>query len=324
MSGDEPEITEDLKPQWTTDNPPKSKTEWDNLKSQDPILFADLTQGNFDRQFREKKELEGRLSTTEAQVNNLTAELDSYKQRDEAPPVVEPDLSQPVKYSINNLPKTKKEWEDLLIDDPVHGTDLRAEYNRRIASDKNNFTEAKATSQRTVQTEHPDMYLAELDESGQPKKDDTGNVVLKRDGSGAPLFNPSSEKGKLWLKLYNEDNVVGQSANGLPIRTLDTLADGPEILMERMQRHLRQKGVAMVDEASNQREQQVQDGQVVHEGVTPPAKVAVVFHSDEEQKHAQRMIDKGLYKDVEAYVTNRDKPDEGIYDENREPSFGGK
>ena len=300
---------------YTVDNMPKSKTEWDTLKSQDPVVFADLTQHNFDKMFREKKELEERYTTVETQRNNLTVELERYKVPVYTPPIeVTPNSKN---YSFSNLPKTKQDWEDLMIEDPVLGTDLRTHYNNQQnqnqqskVQNQRRFEEAQTASRRTVQAEHPDMYLAELDATGQPKKDDKGNVVLKvNPATGEPEFNPESEKGKLWNSIFNENPDIAFNSKA------------PELMMATMERKLRMKGQTMVDQTAAARQQAVAEGQVIHSGVTPPKTVKVEFSSEEEKIHAQNMIAKGVYPTLEDYVRNRDSKDTGFYEENSFPKF---
>lgn len=314
--GQEPkaeEVKEEI--QYSTENLPKSKDDWNGLREKDPVLWGDLTQQQFDKTYRENKELQEKTEGLENQRNNLTVELDKYKNKEPSDlPTETPEvpLEEGKKvYTTNNLPKTGQEWEDLAIENPTQHADLRFQYNQRIQSDAGSFEEAQATSRRTVQDEHPDMYLAELDESGQPKKDNDGKLVLKVDQvSGEPIFNPNSEKGKLWLEIYNKNPNIASNPQA------------PELMMASMERTMRVKGEKMVDNANQEREQQIQDGQVVQEGVQPPKdKVNVTFSNDEEKRHAESMVNRGLYPTLEAYVENRDKKDEGIYEENSTPQF---
>ena len=311
---DEPEIQEEVVV-YSAENLPKSKEDWNGLREKDPVLWGDLTQTQFDKTYRENKELREKATGLENQKNNLSVELDKYKQQQDTDirtPVEEVPLEEGKKnYSVHNLPTSAQEWEDLAIENPTLHSDLRFTYNQRLQQDVGSFEEAQATSRRNVQAEHPDMYLAELDESGQPKKDDSGKLVLKVDkASGEPIFNPNSEKGKLWLDIYNKNPNIA------------TNAQAPELMMASMERTLRVKGEKMVDNANQEREQQIQDGQVVQEGVQPPKEVVnVTFKNDEEKRHAESMVNRGLYSSLSDYVKNRDKKDEGIYEENSTPQF---
>ena len=299
---------------WSAENLPKSKEDWNGLREKDPVLWGDLTQTQFDKTYREKKELEEKAQGLENQKNNLSVELEKYKtkQQSDLPPVTQEVKEDDNKiYSIHNLPSSVQEWEDLAIENPTLHSDLRYSYNQRIQKDAGSFDEAQAISRRTVQAEHPDMYLAELDDSGQPKKDEQGKLLLKVDqASGEPIFNPNSEKGKLWLEIYNKNPHI--SAN----------AQAPELMMAAMERQLRVKGEKMVNNANTEREQLIQEGQVVQEGVQPPkVTVNVTFKSDEEKRHAESMVNRGLYGNLEDYVRNRDSKDDGIYEANSMPQF---
>ena len=158
------------------------------------------------------------------------------------------------------------------------------------------------------------MYMAELDESGQPRKDEKGNLVLKIDQvSGEPIYNPSSEKGKLWAQIYSEFPQIADSANA------------PEILMATMERRLRSKGEQVVRSSALQREELIREGRVIPEGVTPPPKVKITFKDEDERAHAQKMVNRGVYKSLEDFVTIRDsKEAETILEEGRTPSFNKK
>jgi hypothetical protein len=157
------------------------------------------------------------------------------------------------------------------------------------------------------------MYLAELDESGQPKKDDKGKLILKVDQfSGEPIFDPNSEKGKLWLEIYNQNPNISSNPQA------------PELMMASMERTLRIRGEKMVEDANADREQQIQDGQVIQDGVTPPKQtVTVTFKNDEEKRNAEGMVKRGLYANLEDYVKNRDAEESttGYYEEGRMPDF---
>lgn len=304
---------------WSAENLPKTKEEWNGLRGEDPQLWGDLTQQQFDKTFRENKELKEKNDGLSNQTNNLSVELETYKNRQppETPPVVDPTVTPPVVepvdkvYSVHNLPKTQQEWDDLAIENPTQHSDLRYTYNQRVQRDETSFNEAQVTSRRIVQVEHPDMYLSELDESGKPKLDDKGKAILKVDqNSGEPIFNANSEKGKLWLEIYNQNPNIASNAHA------------PELLMSAMERRLRLRGQQMVDDTNTNREQQIVDGQVVHEGVTPPKEtVTVTFKSDAEKTHAQSMVNRGVYANLEEYVKNRDSTDEGYYESNSMPDF---
>ena len=309
MPDEQEQIKEEI--QFSSENMPKSKDDWNSLREKDPVLWGDLTQQNYDKTYREKKEYEERVSGLENQKNNLTVELEKYRAKQVEPPYIAPVEDGKKIYSIHNLPSSVQEWDDLAIENPTQHADLRFQYNQRVQRDAGSFEEAQTKSRRTVQAEHPDMYLAELDESGQPKKDDNGKYVLKVDqASGEPIFNPNSEKGKLWLDIYNNNPNIASNPQA------------PELMMAAMERTLRVKGEKMVDNANQQREQQIQEGQVVQEGVQPPKdKVNVTFATEEEKRHAQSMVNRGLYGNLEDYVRNRDSKDDGIYDSNSMPQF---
>lgn len=309
---------------FTADNMPKGKDQWNALKEADPAKWGELTQSNIDRLTRSDREAKEKITGLESQRSNLTVELERYKTTQPIETPIETPVETPIEegvkktYSTHNLPKTQQEWEDLGIDNPTLHADLRYTYNSRINANEGSFNEAQAASRRAVQAEHPDMYLAELDESGQPKQDDQGKVILVRDkqvGSptyGEAVFNPSSEKGKLWDEIFNKNPNIASNPQAA------------ELMMASMERQLRVKGEQVVEEAKENREQQIQDGQVVQEGVQPPEKkVDVTFKSDEEKRHAQNAVDRGTYTTLEEYVKYRDSKEdiEGIYETDSSPVF---
>ena len=295
------------------DNLPKTKDDWNALKEQDINLWADLTQENTDRAIREKRELETKFKETESKVSNLSAEIEKYKKAPQGGGIQVPIITPEKPYSRENLPKSDKEWNDLLIRDPLLGSDLRIYANTVQQKEQQSFWETRAKAQRTLQEEHPDMFEAELDESNQPKLDDKGKVILKQDKDGGYILNLKSEKGKIFDELYNRNPSL-----------YTNMADAPEVLQSAMERQLRLKGNQVVTEAKNERERLISEGQVIADGVTPPQSVKVTFHNEEEKTHAQRMVNRGLYKSLSEYVINRDKKSEGLYDDNRMPQFGKK
>ena len=309
---DEPKGSE-----FSKENLPKTKDDWNALKEADLGKWGELTQANIDTLYRQNKELAEQKKSAEDQRDNIKVELDSRTPDYSYTPQV--PVGDPTVYSIHNLPKTDEDWDDLSIDNPRLFTDLRTQYNSQKQTENANFTSAQAISRKSVQVEHPDMYLAELDGTGEPRKDENGKVVLKLDqASGEPIFNPNSEKGKLWSEIYATDQITGHDVYGNPVRVLDTLKDGPEVLMLRMNRRLQEKGLKMIDAA---RDKKVDEGQVIQDGVTPPPKKTFTYKSTNEQEHVKQAISRGVYKGEEEYFALRDNQ-EGIYDENRVPTFG--
>ena len=298
---------------FSRENIPKTKDDWNSLKEQDMELWSDLTQENYDRTLREKRELETKYKDTETQKNNLTIELEKYKTKQPKNGIIVPIIEKLQPYGRDNLPKTTKDWEDLMVKDPVLGTDLRIYANTNKQKIENEFWETRAKTAKVLQEEHTDMYEAELDESNQPKLDDKGKIILKKDKDNNYILDLKTEKGKLFDQLYNQNP-----------KFWDELPNAPELLQSQMERQLRLKGNQEINEVQNQRERMIQDGQVIAEGITPPRTVKITFHSEEEKVHAQRMVNKGLYKTLAEYVVNRDKKDDGIFDEGRMPSFNKK
>jgi hypothetical protein len=317
----EPEVIVTQDPVFSPENLPKSKEEWNSLKEKDPSKWTELTQTNIDRYFRENKELHEKLQTFESREKNLKAELDQYKgsQIGVQPPVESfPTLTgqagQP--YSISNPPKTKEEWDNFFIEDPTSASDLRTDIRESQKQVTHNFTSAQTNSRKEVQKEHPDMYLPELDEKGAPKRDEKGNLVLKVNAhTGEPIFNPDSQKGKLWGQVWQD------SIDGSGVSYYARLPNGPLLMMADMERRLKVGGQQMISEAEQGRQARINEGQVLPEGVPPPVPEGkVTFKSKEEQTHAEQQVSRGTFKNLAEYCLVRDNKS-GVYEENSTPKF---
>ncbi len=96
--------------------------------------------------------------------------------------------------------------------------------------------------------------------------------------------------------------------------------------MLEMERRLQDKGKQQIPT-----EPPVQQGQgqaaapdqrgIMPRGVPPPVSAKVSFRSDEEKAHAEKAVQRGVYKSVDEYCLIRDGKDTGITEENRIPQF---
>lgn len=302
----EPIVTE---PIIVEDSVPKTKEDWDKLKETDIQKWAELTQNNMNTVFRQNKELQDKVDKTTEQNNNLARELEKNRSVRSDIPVEPIDTGDKV-YSIANLPKTKEEWDNLAIDDPILAVDLRYHANNQKVAANVEFQSAQEQSRKVLQKEHPDMYLAEVDENGNPKKDDKGNIVRKKAENGELFFDPKSEKGKIFEAIVASNPELTKSK------------EAPILVMSEMERRLRVNAQKVIDEDANRR-QQVIDGQVITDGVPPPkAKIKVTFKDEAERKHAEKSVSEGRFASLEQWCEQRDNKDQGIYDENRTPTFG--
>jgi hypothetical protein len=293
------EIVVPATPVYTPENLPKNKGEWDALKTKDPVLFGDLTQISVDRLWKENKEKEEKLKGYETQFTTLTQERDYYK------------TARPAEVVDTGMPTTDDDWNTLAIENPTRFHDLRTKYVLSKENEVHTFHKAQADSRKSVQAELPDMYLVELGTDGKPRLDGNGKVVLKiHPETGEPLFDPNSEKGKLWVEEYNKDPNISQ------------LRDGPELLLARVQRRLKQKGNTMVNDAQEQaRLRAVNEGQVVDGGITPPASTVHKFTSESEKLHVDKAIARGTYSNYDDYFRNKTAGSGGFMEENRMPDF---
>lgn len=292
------------------DNLPKNKEEWAQFAKDDPVNCNILTQERMDQIFRRSKEVEEENGRLKVQVGNLSTEVTRLKVAPSVQPVNN-GTNDDKSWSTANLPESKEDWENLAIDDPVLFHDLRNFQNTQVANNDRNFEESRTKARWKVQAEHPDMYLPDIGADGQPKKDDKGKVVLKIDpNTGEPFFDPSSEKGKLFTQIFNENPQLSKAK------------DGPTFIMAEMERRLREKAQKVVDDAN--RSDPGRDSHVVTDGVKPPDKTGkVTFATQEERSHAEGSVKRGTFKNLEEYCQYRDT-NQNYAEGNRIPTFGGK
>lgn len=291
---------------FSSENPPKTKEDWQKLAQDDPKTWMDLTQTNTDRMFRENKELQEKLSREQQEKENLTVELNRHKAVQPTNP--DPNNKQP--YGTNNFPKTKEEWDALALEDPTFAIDLRLAFNNKQTTISTDFNRARTDYAKEVQDEHPDMYLTELDSTGAPVKDDKGNVVFKRDQNGLVIPDKNSQKWKVWEQIYNESSRPDGT------NPLDAAPNAPRLMRAELERRLIQKGQTVIA--------QTKQNHVAGPGVTPPVSIKVSFKSKEEEGHAEKAIQRGVYTSKEQYCQLRDGGSSGIYDQNVRPDFSKK
>lgn len=281
---------------------PKSKEEWQTLAKDNPQRWIELTQANMDRLTRESRETKEQLEREKAEKQNLLQEVNRFKT-----PIPEVPTGQ--QYTLSNPPKNQAEWDTLFIESPTYATDLRQAITSRNISNTSDFQRAFSSAAKDVQGEHPDMYVLEVDATGQPIKDGQGKPIPKKDQRGVPIFNPNSEKGKLWDTIYKESYRPDGT------NPLDNAPNAPTLLMAEMERRLVKKGQAMITP-------EVKQNQVLPSGVPPPTPSAKVkFATDAEKEHAQKAVDRGTFASLEEYCQLRDKGDRGFYEPNRRPDF---
>jgi hypothetical protein len=304
---------------------PKSKEEWDALYTADPAKWKDLTQTRMDQVTRENRETKEQLARTKQEKDNLEVQLRTP--RPPAPPA-EPPPGEPKPFSPANLPKSKEEWDQLYLEDPVLATDLRFIQNQQVQTqvttqtkEQEDFEKEHKANRGAVQQRHPDMYVAEKNDDGTPKVDAQGQPVLKiNPATGEPIFDAESEKGRLWIEIYNEDP-----------RGFAASKKGPRLMMLEMDRRLKEKADAKIA-AGQPPAGTPPPGQgttpppdqrgTLPGGVPPPVKGKVTFASDDEKAHAERAVTRGVYKNLEEYCQLRDTGNAGFVEEGRTPKFG--
>lgn len=288
------------------DTVPKTKEDWQKLATDNPTRWIELTQPRMDQAVREKRELAEQLDRERQEKNNLLQEVNRFKQ-----PVVPEGQT----YTLQNPPKTQAEWDTLFIESPKYASDLNQALNSRNMSVDIEFNRAFGNAAREVQAEHPDMYVLEVDGTGQVLKDGNGKPVIKKDQNGVPLFNSNSEKGKLWEQIWKDSTRLDGT------NPLSAAPNAPILMMAELERRLVKKGTAMIQSQTPE----VKQNQVAPQGVTPPVQSAKVkFATDNEKEHAQKAVDRGTFSSLEQYCEFRDKGERGFYDTNRRPDFSKK
>ena len=141
---------------------PKTKEEWANLAKDDPGKFAELTQTRMDTIFRQNKEYQEKLTEIETNNKNLSLELERYKSQ--PLPIVTPTGEK--QYGQGKYPVTQEEWDDLFLEKPTFANDLRNMYLNEQNQYKQNFEASREEGVKLVYTEHPDMFIQEIDETG--------------------------------------------------------------------------------------------------------------------------------------------------------------
>lgn len=256
-----------------------------------------VTQEAIDRIYKEMRQTKEQLDRSEETNAQMVARLAEMEARGVRPTVTAPDEDddRPLgeKYTPENFPKTKDEWDDLIAEEPMYGVDLRAQFLARQANERNSF-EAKQTASRSkVETKHPDMF----------KRDDSGNFI--RDAEGKIQIDQTSAKAKVFVDIVNRDLSIMNSVTW------------PELAMEAMENRLsgakEEDVVKKLEEekaaAEAKRQEEVKAGAVAGGGGAPPAekpKVEVKFNSDEERKHAEGLVEGGKIKSLEDYCAVRD------------------
>lgn len=308
---------------------PKTKEEWDKLAETNPKRWIELTQPRMDQAVRESREWKQKATDNENRLKNTEAELVNLRKGSQPPPAQPPAGPDPNKpFSRDNMPQTDQDWDRLFIEDPKLATDLRVEAanQQRINRDRQvqvqeEFNKSRKGAAKELWDRHPDMFEPEVDTDGvTPKKDASGKVILKRDQNGSPILDLRSEKGKLFDEVYNEDAMGFESSK-----------IGPRLVMLEMERRLVAKGNQQVQAGQSGQPGSTQQGQsgaaapdqrgTLPGGVQPPVTAKVSFATDEEKSHAERAVQRGVYKNLEEYCLLRDGKNTGIVEENRTPQF---
>lgn len=297
---------------------PRTKEEWDRLAETDPKQWIAYTQPRMDQAVREAREANEKLKHSDNKYKNLESEFTTLKQKQPPPPVVDDQM--PQTFSPDNLPQSKEDWDQLFIEDPTLATDLR---HFKLDQDRQNRTTQNLSQQEfekehkihrsELQSRHADMYVAETNADGSVKMDAEGKPVLKIDSkTGEPIPDFTTEKGKLFIEVFNEDQT-GFSAS----------KKGPRLIMLEMERRLREKAESTVNSGGGQSAPAKLDQRgTLPGGVTPPVTTKVAFVSDEEKAHAQKAVERGVYKNLEDYCKFRDGKNVGIVEVSRTPKFG--
>ena len=301
---------------------PKTKEEWDSLRTSDPGRWIDLTQPRMDQAIRETREAKEQKAAADLKAKNLEAELANLKKTPVTPvtPGTPPVPDAEVPFSPTNMPQTKDQWDELWLTDPNLAADLRVLKNEqernltdRQVKQQQEFATARRESAKDLWDRHPDMYVLERDENGQVKTDGNGKPILKIDPNlGGPMLDLESEKGKLFVEVWNGDPGF------------EAAKTGPRLAMLEMERRLQDKGKAKIEAGQppgqNAGTPPDQRG-AMPGGVPPPVLPKVSFRSEEERAHVEKAIQRGVWKSPEEYCAMRDGKNPGFVETGRTPSF---
>lgn len=297
---------------------PKTKDDWARLAKDDPQKWMDLTQSRMDQVVRESRETKEKLTAAEQEKKNLLAEVEKLKQPVQPPQQPVAPLPEDEKYGRGKYPQSEEEWNDLFLERPTFANDLRNVYLNDVQTAQNYYVEERTKAAKTLVQEHADMYVAELEADGTIKKDSQGKPVLKIDpGTNWPIFNPNSEKGKLWNEVWEEEERSAKFGNRPNAFTIS--GKGPLLMMAEMERRLRMKGATMVNQGQNNSTDS-NEGAIAPRGVTPPSSTPMNL-SESEKNEANLAVSRGTYKSVEEWYKWRTAPTGGYAEKNSRPDF---
>ena len=315
-------------------NIPKTKEDWDRLARENPSRWIELTQPRMDQAIREGREAAQRLEAEQAKARNLAAELERYRSGEPptTPPLApgQPQPFDPKKpFSRENMPQTKEQWDEVWLNEPTlaselshHKFQLEQDARQRHANFIQEFQKQRRSDAEVLWGRHPELFVQEINSDGSPKTDANGKPVFKIDpNTSGPMLNLESEKGKLWVQVYNEDP-----------QGYDQSKYGTRNAMNEMERRLRDSGQQKVaagqpnQPANSSQDQAAPPDQrgMMPSGVTPPVQGKVSFGSEEERVRAEKAVQRGTYKSLEEYCRLRDQPAQTRAESGRVPSFGKK
>ena len=245
-----------------------------------------VTQEAIDAIYKKLKETEEKLTKSEQEKVGLVTRVVALETGGK------PKGTQTLKdiYNEENMPQTEEDWDELIAQYPTYGTDLRRKYQ----DGEKSFRDAQSNSAKRLRDKHPDMFM----------KDKDGNFIFNERGI---VFNPESEKAKVFQEIANKDPRILE------------IADGPEMVMALMEKRLqgqeegalKEKIEQEKDVKEKQRQADIKAGRVADGGSPPPAKpaVEVKFNSEAEKQAAERAVASGKVKDLATYCAIRDNKD---------------
>ena len=246
-----------------------------------------VTQEAINTIYKKFRETDEKLQKSEEEKVVLVTRI-AELERGRPKPVITQPQSLKDRYNEESFPETEEEWDELIAEHPTYGTDLRQRYLGGISS----FEQEQKKSAKKLQDKHPDMFL----------KDENGN--LRYDKNGLVLFDPISEKGKIFNEIAAEDPNILRVKNG------------PEMVMAAMEARMKGKEEGALkekieqekEEKEKQRQADIKAGRVASGGAQPPQKpnVEVKFNSEAEKQAAERAVASGRVKDLETYCAIRD------------------
>lgn len=300
---------------------PKDKEGWEKLSQENPQQWIKWTQPRMDQAVREARENKEKAIAAEQRARNLEVELENIRRGLPEKKLELPGSDNSEKpLSKENLPQSDQQWDQLWIENPNLAADLRHFKNEQDRQTQEKQSKIQSEHQKAwkdnvieLSSRHSDMYLQKKNAEGKVEVDAQGKpVLIINPHTGLPIPDLESEKFKFFDEVYREDSDGYGNAKY-----------GTRYAMLEMEKRLQERGKQQIQAQHGPGATSVQDQRgVMPGGVPPPVMGNVSFKSPEEEQHAKRAVERGIYKSIDEYCQLRDGKNTGFAEESRIPKFG--